>query len=956
MDYSIVAPDDDKDVPTAQDLKNQLEKGNDESKADTMKRILRIMMNGDPLPSLLMHVIRFVLPSKSKVLKKLLMVYWEICPRLGPDGKLKPEMRLMCHALRNDLQHPNEYIRGNTLRLLCKFQEDELLEPCVPPVRACLEHRHSYVRKNAILAIYYMYKNFEHLIPDAPELIHNYIQAEADPNCKRNAFVMLMNTNQALAVDYLSTQFDAVQRFDEILQQAVIELIRKDCRNPNADKAKYIQCVFSLLQSSAPAVKYEAANTLMFLTSHATAVKAAASCYIELIVKVADNNVKLIVLDRIIELREKHDRILDDLVMDILRVLTSPDIDVRKKCLGIAMEMTSSRNVHEVVAFLKKELMKTQDQDYEKNAEYRQLLVHAIHSCAIKFSEVAASVVHVLMEFLGDSGGASAVDVIAFVREVMEKFPDLRIEIIEQLLDSFKDMKTGRVFRGALWIMGEYTLDVESIENSIKSIRQSLGEVPILASEQRILEESLNAEQSVETEVKSTPTLSAPTAARRILADGTYATESAFSVVNNNAKLEAHLKAANKPPLRGLILGGDYFVGSSLATALTKMVLRYSTLVGASRSTKTNALRSEAMLIMTSIIRVGKSEFSTAPIDEDSNERINGCLRVLSGVYGNALNAVFLADTRLAFSQLIKSSDKKNAKKDAGKKKLISSQADDLIIFRQLKSKKGAVDFGDAYDVDITKATGQGDKLEDLASKLNRVVQLTGFSDPVYAEAYVTVHQYDILMDILIVNQTSETLQNLTVEFNTMGDLKLVERPAPHTIGPHGFHSLKANIKVSSTETGIIFGNIVYDGPSAVDMNCVILNDIHIDIMDYIKPAACTETQFRAMWTEFEWENKVNVNTNITDLHEYLKHIMKSTNMNCLTPEHALSGDCGFLAANLYARSIFGEDALANICLEMQQQGNSAITGHIRIRSKTQGIALSLGDKITLSQKVAAFA
>ncbi|KAI8612633.1 adaptin N terminal region-domain-containing protein [Chytriomyces sp. MP71] len=919
-----------------------------------MKKVLRIMMNGDPLPALLMHVIRFVMPSKSKPLKKLLLVYWEICPRfvLGADGKLKAEMRLMCHALRNDLQHPNEYIRGNTLRLLCKLQEDELLEPCVPPVRACLEHRHSYVRKNAILAIYSMYKNFEHLIPDAPELIHNYIQAETDPNCKRNAFVMLMNTSQALAVEYLTTQFHAVGSWDEILQQTVIELIRKDCRSPNADKGKYIQCVFALLQSSAPAVKYEAANTLMYLTSHAAAVKAAASCYIELIVKVSDNNVKLIVLDRLSELREKHERILDDLVMDILRVLSSPDIDVRKKCLGIAMEMTSNRNVDEVVAFLKKELIKTQDESYEKNNEYRQLLVHAIHLCAIKFSEVAASVVHVLMEFLGDSGGASAVDVIAFVREVMEKFPHLRPGIIESLLASFKDMKTGRVFRGALWIMGEYTLDPGSIEASMKHIRESLGELPILASEQRLLEEAMNPENGeAAAKEESKATLSAPVAARRILADGTYATESAFSAVGQS-KLEA-VKSSSKPPLRGLILAGDYFVGASLATALTKMVLRYSALLRPSPNPKTNAARSEAMLIMTSIIRVGKSEFSVSPIDEDSHERINNCLRVLSGVYGESLNRVFLEDTRAAFSQLLHSVEKKQGKGE-NKKKLVTGQADDVIVFRQLKSKKGAVEFGDAYDLDLTKATGQSDKLEDLASKLNRVVQLTGFSDPVYAEAYVTVHQYDILMDILIVNQTNETLQNLTVEFNTMGDLKLVERPAPQTIGPHGFHSIKANIKVSSTETGIIFGNIVYDGPSAVDMNCVILNDIHIDIMDYIKPATCSEMQFRAMWTEFEWENKVNVNTNISDLHEYLKHIMKSTNMNCLTPDHALSGDCGFLAANLYARSIFGEDALANICLESSPQGNSAISGHIRIRSKTQGIALSLGDKITLSQKVAA--
>lgn len=49
---------------------------------------------------------------------------------------------------------------------------------------------------------------------------------------------------------------------------------------------------------------------------------AAAACYIELIVKESDNNVKLIVLDRLEEIRNKHDRVLDDLVMDILQVLT----------------------------------------------------------------------------------------------------------------------------------------------------------------------------------------------------------------------------------------------------------------------------------------------------------------------------------------------------------------------------------------------------------------------------------------------------------------------------------------------------------------------------------------------------------------------------------------------------------------------------------------------------------
>lgn len=54
----------------------------------------------------------------------------------------------------------------------------------------------------------------------------------------------------------------------------------------------------------------------------------------------------------------------------------------------------------------------------------------------------------------------------------------------------------------------------------------------------------------------------------------------------------------------------------------------------------------------------------------------------------------------------------------------------------------------------------------------------------------------------------------------------------------------------------------VYDvSGAASDRNCVVLSDIHIDIMDYIQPASCTDAEFRQMWAEFEWENKVQNRT-----------------------------------------------------------------------------------------------
>ena len=125
------------------------------------------------------------------------------------------------------------------------------------------------------------------------------------------------------------------------------------------------------------------------------------------------------------------------------------------------MDMLSNRNVDEVVSFLKKEIVRTLDQEYEKVNEYRQILVRAVHSCAVRYVEVAEDVVKVLMDFLGDAAATAAVDVLVLIREVVEKYPQRRAKIIESLLLNFSTIKTSRAFRTALWIVGEYCEDSE---------------------------------------------------------------------------------------------------------------------------------------------------------------------------------------------------------------------------------------------------------------------------------------------------------------------------------------------------------------------------------------------------------------------------------------------------------------------------------------------------------------
>ena len=126
-----------------QELKHFLERGTDAEKIKALEDIICILANESSGASIntevLMHIIRFVLPSqKNKQIKKLLLLYFELCPKLGEDGRLLQEMILVCNALRNDLQHPNEFVRGFTLRFVAKIKEQEILEPLVQSIRSNL--------------------------------------------------------------------------------------------------------------------------------------------------------------------------------------------------------------------------------------------------------------------------------------------------------------------------------------------------------------------------------------------------------------------------------------------------------------------------------------------------------------------------------------------------------------------------------------------------------------------------------------------------------------------------------------------------------------------------------------------------------------------------------------------------------------------------------------------------
>ncbi len=621
------------------------------------------------------------------------MFFIQVAKKYGPDGALLPEMILVCNALRNDLNHPNEFVRGATLRFLCRLQEPELLEPLIPTIKACLENhgpgRQFYVRKYAAQACFYIHKRFgDTLLPDGPEIIAKFIAAETDDNARRSAFAFLFSEAEDIAIDFLNERIDKVKDYGDGFQLLVLELCRHVCRRDPTQKSRFIRVLLAMVQSPSAAVAYEAAWTMVTLSSAPTAVRTAASTYAHLLNSQSDNNVKLIVLERLIDLKKQHTRVLQEITMDILRALSSPSIQVCQKVLEIAVDLVTTRNVVEVVQFLKREMLRTQETDADKNSEYRPLLIHAIHSCAHKSLEVALNVAHTLVDFLSGEGG---LEVIIFLRAIVEQHESLRKDVVQSITSSLPEIASSSVLRVALWILGTYCIENELLLSVYRQLIDVVGQPPFDSS-------CSNATSAAAS--GSDGGAGVYTTKNVVLSDGTYATQTVLSAPTSIAPPHDTVS-----PLRRLISDGDILFGTCLCSCLTKMTIRILQTVGPT-STLAKEMQIEVLRIICGVNCVAECKHSAASY-QDCIDRLKLFATVLLDPETQAtLAPTLLEGCQESFSYLLALERESKGEQADKENKTGLSRPDKLINFRQLLLHGLGSSEADMYDdEDITRVS-----------------------------------------------------------------------------------------------------------------------------------------------------------------------------------------------------------------------------------------------------------
>lgn len=267
--------------------------------------------------------------------------------------------------------------------------------------------------------------------------------------------------DRSLAEKWILSILDSLTSMDESIQLAAIDFFRLECKANSEHKNEYLQVLYDFLETDERAVIYGSTVALTNLTNRNIVLREAASKLLQLISKESDNNARLIMLDRIEDIRQKQNGVLEDLASDVLQVLNSTDLDVRRRALFLITRIINAKNVDDIILVLKSELKKVVSSDSDNDVEYRRELTRAINECAVRHPSVVISVVDLLMESITDFSTASPVEVISFIREVIEKFEDLRKDIIRKLLDIFLDRRAHAIYRGALWAIGEYSETTE---------------------------------------------------------------------------------------------------------------------------------------------------------------------------------------------------------------------------------------------------------------------------------------------------------------------------------------------------------------------------------------------------------------------------------------------------------------------------------------------------------------
>ena len=890
-------------------LKEHLEGKNIDEKINALKNVILLQINNQPQLSLLMTIIKYCLPVKNHKVKKLVLYYWESLEKTDANGELLSEMILVCNQLLEDLQHANEYVRGMTLNFLSKVHEKELLSPLIQGITLNLSHRIYYVRRHAVNALAHITELYPDLVHDAMNLLKKQLSNENETVTLRNLIQFMYKLNSSGTMNFMQTWLanKSIAEIGDACTILILNYIQEWVSLYPNEKQHFIQFVLNALQSNSSCIQYQASYTLLRWSSSFTAIKQASIVLIELIKSHSELTVQCIALNQLIQRKEELKPILDELFHNLISCIPSAQSIVRSKLIELCVFLLSASNVDSFLLFVKKEFTQSLSikwQDEKVHNEYQLELLDAISKIYYKHPEYIYIINLPLIEFVNVSSVSSQcislfLEGISLEHELTGKIPEYMDTALSKLIAHMPSISCSSTLIKVFWLISSHAHTLDHIKNAIEDMQKLLNPLPL----------KYQGKHAGETRANE-PKLC--TAVTTIGEDGAYHTDIVYNT---------HPVNTVNTPARVLCCEGDF----SLITSMSSSYIMLMANIYKLDSDIWAHFKPLIKDILNNFIELVGFIHDSTRIKEDILCQLKSHLLFLDHPTHRIIKD-WSSKCLTTYHQTLNSIKIKEVK-----------CTNSVVLERSIYDNLKLLFVHDAHDSNYKKEMVD---INSVSKKLGEIIILSGSSDPIFIECAMEMNPYVLSMNLLLINQTSDTLQNIAIEFTSMEDAQLCSQH-PLCLAPGENYTLPVNIYKCSTEISTIKGivHFEYSNRNTSENNFIILKDIQIDILNYIKPATCIPALFIKMWKEFEWENVIHLHTKFNSLDDYIQHISNIMHMSVISNNNAKDLRC-YASERLYAKSIFGSKILANLSLEMK---DDIVDGTIRIRTEKQELALAIG-------------
>ena len=548
-------------------------------KQEALQTVLGSMVNDDNYPEdLMINVIHHLTIVDDIKIKKMLFLFWEVIDKHKPDGTMKDEIILLCNGIRKDLDSPNEYIRGRTLRLLTKLPYKEILENVKAAVFDNIKHVHPYVRSNAIMCVLSFIDNFGvDIVPDSlPDDLKEIILKDTDTATRRNAYVLYSRISpmESLSLTQEIMENNEISELGDLFALCIVENLRKLNKIFPQKSSNFIHLLLELSVHKSHSVLFEIGSLLLEISSNPNVVSSAVNILCSLLHEERDNNTLIIILKKLYNIKNRHGEILQEQILTFANLINlNYAVELRNLSFKLIDELITESTITQVFdKFMNIFTQLNSVNESEFTIELKSSMLKCMLKNIIKFPKIDKMYILFVLEknitFKKDKLFVySQISTIKQLFTVYNKSEDensilILNEMLKKIIKLFEEIDQYEIMETCIWILANYSKDVPLLQQSFDLILKNLGDLNFEFLEEELTLEKMDSDIINNDSAKRTVTKTV------ILPDGTYGTVTEILDVKE-IKKQKEFKY-----LRKFILETSFYFSANLVSALTNIIFK----------------------------------------------------------------------------------------------------------------------------------------------------------------------------------------------------------------------------------------------------------------------------------------------------------------------------------------------------------------------------------------------